>query len=281
MARLAFTPALVRLPLVLDMVDVDSAKWAALARTSSFPRSWIYAREARLLARFEADATRRAYATLVTTDRERETLHSLAPGARIEVVQNGVDADGLRPAEPPSSAPIAIFSGVLNYEPNVTAARWLVRDVWPRVRAARPDARLHIVGARPIRAVRALASAATGIDVLADVPDMRPHLWSAAVAVAPLRTARGVQNKVLEAVAAGLPAVITPVVETGVPAEILPACIVAAAAPAFADAIVGVLNEPAAARRARVRAIDLAPLTWPRRLDVVSQLVARAAQKSV
>jgi len=100
MARCAFFPALADRPLVLDMVDVDSAKWAAMAATASWPLAWVYAREARVLRAFEAAAARRAKATLVVTEKERRTLSSIAPDAHVTVVQNGVEAARLRPSGP-------------------------------------------------------------------------------------------------------------------------------------------------------------------------------------
>ena len=109
----------------------------------------------------------------------------------------------------------------MNYPPNEEGAVWLARDVWPLVRRARPDARLSLVGSSPTRRVQQLESAREVV-VTGHVDDVRPHLWQAAVAAAPLLTARGVQNKVLEAVAAGLPTVVTPVVLAGVPTEFRP-----------------------------------------------------------
>ena len=115
-------------------------------------------------------------------------------------------------------------AGVMNYAPNVEGAVWLAREVWPIVRSARPDARLTLIGASPSAEVVALASDRTGVVVTGTVPDVRPYLWRAAVAAAPLQIARGIQNKVLEAVAAGLPCVVTPQVAEGLPREVVPAC---------------------------------------------------------
>ncbi len=277
MARLALDPPLDGIPFVVDMVDVDSAKWAALSSTARLPLSWIYAREGRLLARFEARAARLASATLVVTPKERDTLAALAPGARIAVVPNGIDADSLSPPGPPTDGPVVVFCGVMNYTPNVDAAIWLVRKVWPLVRESRPDARLQIVGDSPVAAVRELADEAQAIDVTGRVEDIRPYLWGAAVSVAPLQVARGVQNKVLEAIAAGLPVVITPIVREGLPVEALAACVEAVDPPGFARAILDLLAEPAADRRARARAADLTVLSWERRLAPIRGLLEEAA----
>jgi sugar transferase (PEP-CTERM/EpsH1 system associated) len=276
-AHVALTTPLVSRPLVIDMVDVDSAKWESLSHLTRPPRSWIYAREARTLGSFERRVALRAHATLVTTERERETLRRLAPQARIEVVQNGVDAEGLRPSSAPADAATVVFCGVMNYLPNEQAAVWIAREVWPLVKRTRPDARLSLVGSHPSPAVRALASAEMMVEVTGYVPDVRPYLWNAAVAAAPLQVARGVQNKVLEAVASGLPAVITPVVASGLPPEILPACTTAGDPAAFAAAILALLEESADSRRARANRADLAAITWSRRLAPIADLLTEAA----
>ena len=277
MARLALEPRLRDFPMVLDMVDVDSAKWTALASTSSWPRSRVYAREARTLERFEALASRHARATLVTTEKERETLERIAPGTRIEVVQNGVDAASLRPQGAPSAKPTVVFCGVMNYAPNEEGALWLGREIWPLVRKKRADARLEIVGSDPSKPVQDLGVRDSSITVTGRVPDVRPHLWAAAIGAAPLLTARGVQNKVLEAVAAGLPTVITPVVRNGIPREIEAACLTAEDATAFADAIVRLLQMLPEERRAIAEHAEVASLSWDRRLAPVRTILENAA----
>src|SRR5204863_8781113 len=130
MARWAFSPALAGRPLVLDMVDVDSAKWARLSVTDRWPLSWVYAREARVLGAFEAAAARRAATTLVVTEKERQTMMSIAPDARVAVVPNGVEAGRLRPDTPPAGEPLVVFCGVMGYAPTVQAVVWFVRQVW-------------------------------------------------------------------------------------------------------------------------------------------------------
>jgi sugar transferase (PEP-CTERM/EpsH1 system associated) len=266
------------IPLVLDMVDVDSAKWATLAASSAPPRSWIYAREARTLARFERTITRCARTTLVTTEAERETLARIAPGAAIEVVENGVDVDALRPPGPPVESATIVFCGVMNYPPNVDGAIWLAREVWPIVRRTRPDARLEIVGSNPARAVRALADPRADIVVTGAVPDVRPYLWGAAAAVAPLRTARGVQNKVLEAVAAGLPVVITQAVSVGLPVAVRGLCYTAEGRSDWAGALTRLLELRPASRQALIPPGIVHALRWSVRLRNLEGAVSRAGQ---
>lgn len=276
-ARFALEDPLRRWPLVLDMVDVDSAKWEALGRGATPVWRWIYAREARHLARFEALAARHAAVSFVVNERERRSLQALAPDARVMVAPNGVELSALAPSGPPGDAPNVVFCGVMNYAPNEQGALWMTREVWPLVRQRRPDATLTLVGADPTRAVRAAASRDGSVTVTGTVEDVKPYLWEAAVAAAPLLVARGVQNKVLEAAAAGLPTVITPAVAAGLPREVMPACRVAPDAPAFAATILDLLERSPFERRAMARQADLSGLEWSRRLAPIGAALDAAA----
>ena len=280
MARCALQPALRDRPFVLDMVDVDSAKWAAMAEAHAAPRSWVYAREARVLQAFEAAAAAHASTTMVVTDKERQAMAAIAPGARIEVVPNGVDAVRLHPASRPAGEPLVVFCGVMNYAPNEEAVIWFAREVWPLVFARRPDARFEIIGSGPTPTVQTLADRNANIAVVGAVPDVAPHLWKAAVSVAPLQTARGVQNKVLEAVAAGLPTVVTPIVSEGLPAVVLSACRVAGSPQAFADAVLTYLEWSPERRRELALAVDFGSMSWDRTLAPVHTILALAASRA-
>jgi glycosyltransferase involved in cell wall biosynthesis len=275
MARFALEPPLDAIPCLLDMVDADSAKWADLSQVTSGPKRLVYTREARGLARFEVKAMRHAYRTLVVNQRERDILHALAPDAQIEVMENGVDlAKFAPPAGPPPASATSVFCGVMNYVPNEQGALWLANEVWPIVRAARPDARLVLVGASPTPAVQALA--APDIAVTGTVDDVKPYLWNAAAAAAPLWTARGIQNKVLEAVAAGLPCVVVPPVAEGLPPEVTPACPVATTAAAFAESLLSLLAATPEGRRELARQARIVALAWERRLGSLNALAREA-----
>ncbi len=207
------------LPLLVDFVDVDSAKWAEYAGHHRAPMSWLYRREGQKLLAYEAAVASRAQCSFFATAKEVELFRSLAPASaeRVHALGNGVDADyfsyeGNR-ASPflDGEAPL-VFTGAMDYWPNVDAVTWFAAEVLPRLRQQRPNLRLHIVGRSPTSAVRALACEA--VVVTGTVPDVRPYLQHAAVVVAPLRLARGVQNKILEAMAMERPVVAaTPCVE--------------------------------------------------------------------
>jgi glycosyltransferase involved in cell wall biosynthesis len=160
----------------------------------------------------------------------------------------------------------------MDYEPNVQGAVWLAKEVWPLVRRAIPDAELKLVGARPTTAVQRLA-ALPGVSVTGTVPDVRPFLWSSRVAFAPLFTARGLHNKVLEALAAGLPTVVTPAVAEGLPEEVRSVCVIGSDAVSCADAAISALRELPTIDPARV----LQNLSWDARLAKVPRILEATA----
>lgn len=277
MARFAVEPPLDKLPFVLDMVDVDSVKWAELAARTRLPMRWLYRREARTLAAFEADAVRRSKLTLVVNKREETELSRLAPDSRIVVMENGIDTAAFHPGPSPTEAPNVVFCGVMDYAPNAEGVEWFVRNVWPAVLAAKPTARLTVVGPNPSASLRQLAAANPSISVAGRVPDVQPYLAEAAVSIAPLHLARGLQNKVLEALASGLPVVATSAVMNGLPSEVKPGCVQADADDDFAAGVIDLLSLGAEARRDRARRARLEELGWSTRLAPLESLVTRIA----
>jgi sugar transferase (PEP-CTERM/EpsH1 system associated) len=278
MARFALEPPLAGIPWVLDFVDVDSQKWRELADTNRPPLSWVYGREAATLGAFESRAATCAAASLVVNAREAAIARAIAPAANVQIIPNGVDIDRLRPLQPPSGRPQVAFCGVMNYAPNEAGMSWFVRQVWPLVRAERPDATLAIVGDGPTQAFRSLCSRDASVTVTGRVADVREWLWASAVGIAPLHVARGVQNKALEAVAAGLPIVVTEAVASGLPPEVAPASLVANTAERFAGHVLDLLRRSAADRRALAAGANLAGLTWSRTLAPLWPILERVAQ---
>jgi sugar transferase (PEP-CTERM/EpsH1 system associated) len=196
-------------PAIVDLVDVDSQKWLDYAAAGRGPRSWVYRLEGRRLRRREQALAGWVRAVTVVSEHEAALYRGLMPGGPVHVVPNGVDHVYFHP---PASRPEengCVFVGALDYRPNVDAACWFAREVWPAVHARHPAARLRLVGRRPAPEVCCLAAIA-GVEVVGQVPDVRPYVAAAAVAVAPLRIARGVQNKVLEAMAMARPVVASP-----------------------------------------------------------------------
>ena len=207
-----YAPKSSALPMLLDLVDVDSAKWADFADAHAWPLSWMYRREAALLLGYERKAVSRAARAFLVTENEVALFDRLAPECRghVAALSNGVDSDHFVPNEvstspfSPSEIPV-VFTGAMDYWPNIDAVAWFVQSMLPELRLRWPTLRFHIVGRNPTAAVRALKGDA--VSVSGTVPDVRPYLQHAAVVTAPLRLARGVQNKVLEAMAMGRPVV--------------------------------------------------------------------------
>ncbi len=281
MGRLLNEPAIASMPAIVDMVDMDSAKWRALGSTTAPPLAWVYQREGRLLERAEARQMRHARATMVVNDREARTAREIAPDADVRVIENGIDVDRFAPPTPPADSSQVVFCGVMSYTPNAETAQWLGERVWPLVRERHGGARLALVGSNPPAGLERLAAADPSIVVTGHVADVRPWLWESAVAAAPIRTARGIQNKVLEAVAAGLPCVVSGAVAAGLPLEVHPACEVTDDAEECADRISALLKMSPNERRARARKAVLDGLSWRSRLQPMMDLFDEVADSRV
>ena len=212
-------PALRDVPAVVDLMDVDSQKWFEYAAASRFPLAWLYRTEGRRLRRMEQSLAGWARAVTLVSDAEAALFCQFGSSKVAHAIPNGVALDYYK-APPPALPPPrgragggneagCVFVGAFDYRPNVDAACWFCREAWPEIHRRRPDARLRLVGRRPVAAVRRL-SAVPGVEVVGQVPDVRPYLAAAAVAVNPLRIARGLQNKVLEAMAMSKAVVASP-----------------------------------------------------------------------
>jgi sugar transferase (PEP-CTERM/EpsH1 system associated) len=253
---------------IIDLVDVDSEKWRQYAATRPFPLSAVYAREGRRLLAFERSAAAAFDATLLASAAEADLFRRLAPEAavRVRAMPNGIDAAYFRPDHDhpnpfPRPCPVIVFTGSMDYWPNIQAATWFAREAMPLLRRRRPNAEFWIVGANPVAAVRALAGA-NGVVVTGRVDDIRPYLHHAAAAVAPLSIARGVLNKVLEAMAMAKPVVATPEACEGIEAAPGDSLLVARTAPEFADRLDAVLAGTHDDLGARARHCVLAQHRW-------------------
>ena len=239
-----------QLPMVIDFADVDSAKWADYAPRHRWPMSWVYRREGRHLQRVERDGAARARWSVFATENEAELFRGVAPASaqRAGVLGNGVDADYFAPlASRPSpygagELPL-VFMGAMDYWPNVDAVCWFAQAMLPALRARWPGLRLHIVGRNPAPAVQALHGDA--VNVTGTVPDVRPYVQHAAVVVAPLRLARGIQNKVLEAMAMARPVVAASTCVDAIDADAGVHLLAATTAEQYVQAVDSLLRDPA------------------------------------
>jgi polysaccharide biosynthesis protein PslH len=266
---------------LVDFVDLDSAKWDEYARRRPWPLSAIYRREGRRLLDFEQFVAASADASLFVTREEAQLLSRAVPACagRIVAIENGVDANYFSP-EHDFGSPFAagehpiVFTGSMDYWPNVDAVAWFARKVLPEIRQRDPRARFHIVGMNPVNEVRALRGEA--VSVAGRVDDIRPYLLHARAVVAPLRVARGIQNKVLEAMAMGRPTVVTSACAAVLTARPGLELEVADEAPDFAAKVLAMMDPAqgdSVGQRARARV--LADYVWSSRLSRLDDLIAR------
>ncbi len=279
---------------IADFVDVDSAKFDAYGQGGAWPRRWIDAREGRLLRSEEARLAERADASLLVTADEAALFAARLPvgtGARerIGVLPNGIDAGAYDPFEVfPESAmrdftgPRIIFTGQMDYAPNVAAVVRTARKIMPIVRRRFPAATFHVVGRSPSRAVAALEGV-NGCHVWGKVADVRPFLAAAELAIAPIEIARGVQNKVLEAMAMALPVVVSRAAATGLAATGGHHLVICDSDHALADQAVALLGDPARARHMGLaaRRFVIENYSWESALGGLPALLAHGSQAAV
>jgi polysaccharide biosynthesis protein PslH len=265
-------------PWVVDLVDALSLGMERRAREEWGPARLAARMEARRLRRYERALAAKADRTVVVSRRDREAIGADVPG--LCIVPNAVDLEAFPFASKGRDPATVVFTGNMGYFPNVNAAVWFAREVLPRVRRARPDARLLIVGARPARSVRGLA-ADPAVMVTGRVEDVGPYLRRATVAVAPMRSGSGQQLKILEAMASG-----TPVVATAAEAEQVGAVhdrelVVADGPEVFAAAVVALLQDPARANglAERARRLVEARFTWRHSVDALEAVYESALRE--
>jgi polysaccharide biosynthesis protein PslH len=260
---------------LLDFVDSDASKWMQYAQVRRAPLKWLFRYEAKRLAEFERRMVREFDASIFVSPRETLRISDSAGSQSIHFAQNGVDLDYFAAMKRDGRSRSIVFTGTMDYFPNVDAVCLFARDIFPRIRSAVPDAEFTIVGNRPTAAVLRL-STLPGVRVTGAVADVRTYLGKAAVAVAPVRISQGVQNKVLEALASGLPVVATSAAAAGlVNTEGLPLSI--ADQPAlFADHVIAFMKTPLTSDQVRACRRSLAQhFDWESNLSVLDSLLEK------
>ena len=241
-----------RTKLIMDFVDVDSDKWAQYSKYARFPKSWIYALEALRLAAYERTVAEAFDHSIFVTEAEVKIFKNRNPHIKnITAIPNGVDLDYFSPTfsqeqatrnqppetsnrppetgnknpatstQPPETSthkPVIVFTGAMDYYANIDGVVWFAKEVLPLIKKEIPEVQFYIVGSNPTKEVVGL-SGNNGVTVTRYVPDAREYLRKATVAVVPLRIARGIQNKILEAMAMGIPVVATPQAFEGIEAQ--------------------------------------------------------------
>ncbi len=248
------------LPRVVDLVDVDSQKYRLYADCHSFPLSWLYRLEANRLGAYEDTIVGLFDRSVVVSEEEAQLLRPRVRNRVISVISNGVDLESFVPnfeQEADPKRPNLVFTGVMDYFPNVDAVVWFCREVFPRIKQVVPEATFTIVGRNPARQVRELSSD-PNVTVTGGVDDVCPYLQNASIAVAPLRIARGLQNKVLEAMSCGLPVVGTSQAFEGTAATPADGIRVADDAQRFAKEVLAFLANPNLRRESSQKARNYA-----------------------
>jgi sugar transferase (PEP-CTERM/EpsH1 system associated) len=236
---------------VMDLIDVDSRKWRQFAEHSPIWTSWIYRYEAKHLAEYERRIAREFDRVLVVSEQEKGVFPGSSDTPNLQAMSNGVDLEFFRPVPfgvGGTIRPTLVFTGTMNYRPNIEGIKWFVESVLQRVRAAVPDVELLIVGSKPTPEVERLGRM-PGVVVTGFVEDIREYLKRASVCIAPLKIARGLQNKVLEAMAMGKAVVCTPQAYEGIRATPGSHLMVADGADAFAATTIDLLLDPAKAEQ--------------------------------
>jgi len=249
---------------IVDLVDVDSEKWREYAARTSPPQSWLYRIEAARLRKYEHKIVSQFTHTILTTSREAVLLSELdefTRRARLRIITNGVNSNYFQPEESvprtttsgfagvrsfaaargADSVPRLVFTGAMDYYANIEAAEWFVAEILPLIRQQQPHAEFLIVGSNPTTNVKKLARQ-PGVKVTGFVEDVRPYLQGATLCVVPLRIARGVQNKLLEAMACGKAVVATPEAAAGLHIRNGEDLLLAASADEFAAAVLQVIR---------------------------------------
>lgn len=232
--------------LVTDFVDVDSEKWRQYGANRGGPMGWIYRREGEKLLTFEGQLAARSHCAVFVSPPEASLFRALAPEMADKVlsISNGLDQtfftpDPALPDPYPPGGPVIALTGAMDYWPNIDAALWFADEILPRLRRTRRDLRFYVVGSNPAPALQALKD----VTVTGRVADIRPYLQHAAIAVAPMRIARGIQNKILEAMAMAKATVTTPAGLEGIDAEPGKHLMLAADAENFAAAVERILGD--------------------------------------
>jgi len=275
LARMAPFVEELPIPRFVDLVDALSLSTHRRSLRHRGPLRWLTALEAKRLLRYERRLCASLEGASIASSVDRAAIGNTT---RLGVVPNGVDIARL-PFEPAGRDPATIvLTGNMGYFSNVDAACWFAERVFPLVRRSVPEARFHVIGARPTSRVRRLARVDPAVSVLGFVDDLRPHLRTATVAVAPMQAGAGQQFKVLEAMASGAPVVATPLAAEALEARPDDGLLVAGTAEAFAGAVVALVREPgrAAGLAAQARRFVESRYTWEASTARLEELHAAA-----
>lgn len=262
---------------LMDLIDVDSCKWGQYADRCSGVKRWIYAHESRCLSKYERKIIREFDFVLLVSEQEKNLLLKSFSAMNVSTVSNGVDLEYFTPKYDrgiPKRGPVLVFTGVMDYWPNIDGVVWFVREIFPEIRKRFPDLSLYIVGGRPSSSLQRLVRV-PGVHVTGFVDDVRDYLTAADICIVPLRIARGIQNKVLEAFAMGKAVVCTPQALEGIRATPGRDVLVADDACGFTDCVVRLLQDEASRVQLEIngrRCVE-AGYSWGKNLATLERLL--------
>lgn len=268
------------IPKILDFGDMDSQKWQIYSKVRRFPLNLGYRVEGMKLEREERRLARRFDLCTCTTKMELDTLRSYDAGVETDWFPNGVDADYFNPGNGDYDENLISFVGRMDYYPNQQCMMKFCETIFPELRRLRPGTKLVIVGANPSTAIKRLAQR-PGVSVTGSVADVRPYVRRSALMVAPLEIARGTQNKILEAMAMGVPTVTSDIAGKGVDAVPEEDLLTASSPEGYVRAILRVLNDPKERERLSVRGRErmLSNHDWEASMARMDEIIDRCLQR--
>ncbi|MGI5310734.1 TIGR03087 family PEP-CTERM/XrtA system glycosyltransferase [Rheinheimera sp. WS51] len=284
MAQYVEQPKYSALNRIIDFVDIDSDKWRQYARKNTGIKRWFYQREATLLQRYEQDICHAFTKSLFVSEDEAKAFRQLMPKAaehKIQSLLNGVDTDFFKPdsqltaVEATLPEQFIVFTGAMDYWANIDAVLWFTKQVWPKLKAQYPKLQFIIVGGNPSAEIKNVAKNQS-IIVTGRVVDVRPYIQHALFAVAPMLIARGIQNKVLEAMSMNKAVICSTMAMEGINAPTDAGAKVADTAEDFFNACLAELEQPSIQSS---RQWILNHFTWPNTLKKLDELFAHGVNK--
>ena len=262
-------------PKIIDFVDIDSDKWRFYSQHAWPPKSIIYSMEHKRLQLFENYISKQFNFCLIVSKNEKKLLHS---DENVVIIPNGIDLEFFVPTAQQSNNTL-IFTGAMNYLPNIDGVFHFHRAIWPLIKEHIQDIRFIVAGMSPPHKIRALASADTTITGF--IPDVREYLVQATVCVVPLRIAKGIQNKILEAMAMGIPVVATTAANNGIGARDKQHLLVADSPDDFARSVLMLLKDPQLRKTMADNARQFVQenFSWDKHLSNLDELITRLTVK--
>ncbi|PIE33110.1 hypothetical protein CSA56_13070 [candidate division KSB3 bacterium] len=272
------------IPKIMDFVDIDSDKWAQYARSVSFPYSVIYRLESARLKKYETVIANTFQHSIFVSFAEADDFRKMiSSSVAVSAVVNGIDTEMFCPSEEPYEPHRLVFTGAMDYFANVETVLYFVKDVLPLIQKEIPDVTFYIVGSKPAPEILQLGKDYENITVTGFVDQVRPYVVKSAVFVAPMKIARGINNKILEAMAMGVPVVTSSLGFKGLPETLGDSMFVEDAPRAFAEQVVRLLEEPDL--RVRIseqgrRAVEMS-CSWEHNLEKLEDILLESVKHSV